>query len=410
MLEDFRLVPVAVLIVVYVLIAKRSVFGRRVEIWMAMGIGAALMLLSGSISPYEALLSENIHVLIYLVGVLLIGAALNESGLLMYYFRRLFEHEESFFRASLKLFLLIGLLSAVLMNDTLAIIMTPLMVEISKRLNINEKFLLLMLAFAVTIGSVMTPIGNPQNLIIGLQMQNAFFYFAKYLALPTLVNLLVTYYLLGVFFRSRIPKRMNVSSLDYNIKDERLAFLSKLSIVLLFALSVLNAALFFLVRRTFSLDLIALVSAFPVLLSRSSVRVLKRFDWKTIAFFVFMFIVMQAVYNSGFFQSFALGLFNNPVNIMFISIVLSQFLSNVPFVDLFVRFAGSSPINLVTLAAGSTIAGNFLVLGAASNIIIIQTAEDRGGEGLSFMDFVKYGTATTLVNAAIYLFFIYLQL
>ncbi|MGC9211785.1 MAG: SLC13 family permease, partial [Nitrososphaeria archaeon] len=309
-----------------------------------------------------------------------------------------------------KLFLLIGIASSVLMNDTLAVIMTPLMVDLSKRLKIDEKFLLLLLAFGVTVGSVMTPIGNPQNLIIGLQMTDPFYYFGKYLVLPTLINLVLTFYLLKVFFYKNANFDVEIKDLEYSIKDKTLASLSKVSLVLLIIMSLLNVLLYVLLKVTFSLGLIALLSAVPVLFTKNVKKVIKRFDWKTIAFFIFMFIVMQGVFNSGFFQSFILSFLQTPFEIMFASIILSQFLSNVPFVDLFIKFVSHTPVNLVTLAAGSTIAGNFLLLGAASNIIIIQTAEAQGGKGLSFMDFAKYGTIITIINALVYLLFIYLYL
>lgn len=83
----------------------------------------------------------------------------------------------------------IGLLSSALMNDTLALISTPLMLELSKRMKISPLPLLLTLAFAVTIGSVMTPIGNPQNLLIAIEsnIKAPFIYFLYYLAIPTLL-------------------------------------------------------------------------------------------------------------------------------------------------------------------------------------------------------------------------------
>mgnify|MGYP001772670598 CR=1 FL=1 len=403
-----QITPIIILAVVYFLIIKRRILTYNIEIWEAMGIGALLMLATGSISPLEALYSINVHVIIYLFGMLVIGAALYESGLLGHIFKSLFVNESNFTNLFLKLFLLIALASSILMNDTLAIIMTPLMVDISKRLNINEKFLLLLLAFSVTVGSVMTPIGNPQNLIIGLQMTNPFYYFGKYLILPTFINLFITFYLLKAFFYGKANYKVELKGLEYDIKDKRLASLSKISLSLLVLMSFLNVILYVLFKFTFSLDLIALLSAFPLIFTKSSKKVIKRFDWKTIAFFIFMFIVMQGVYDSGFFQSFILSFLKTPAEIMFVSIILSQFLSNVPFVDLFVKFVAHTPIDLVTLAAGSTIAGNFLLLGAASNIIIIQNSEANGGKGLSFMDFVKYGVVTTIVNALVYLGFIYL--
>src|SRR5436189_6152417 len=61
-----------------------------------------------------------------------------------------------------------GLLSAFLVNDTLALTATPIMLGLSKQMRVRPSVLLITLALGVTIGSVMTPVGNPQNLLIAL--------------------------------------------------------------------------------------------------------------------------------------------------------------------------------------------------------------------------------------------------
>ncbi|VVC72095.1 Uncharacterised protein [uncultured archaeon] len=63
--------------------------------------------------------------------------------------------------------------------------------------------------------------------------------------------------------------------------------------------------------------------------------------------------------------------------------------------------AGVGVKGLLALAAGSTIAGNMLILGAASNVIIIQNAEKKG-ETIGFMEFAKIGVPLTIVNALVY--------
>jgi len=60
---------------------------------------------------------------------------------------------------------------------------------------------------------------------------------------------------------------------------------------------------------------------------------------------------------------------------------------------------------MMALAAGSTIAGNLLILGAASNVIIIQNAE-KEGETLSFVEFFRIGALITFLDAIIYFIFI----
>jgi Na+/H+ antiporter NhaD/arsenite permease-like protein len=90
--------------------------------------------------------------------------------------------------------------------------------------------------------------------------------------------------------------------------------------------------------------------------------------------------------------------------ILVTSVVISQFISNVPFVALFqpmILQAGGSTEQLMALAAGSTIAGNLTILGAASNVIIIQNAEKQG-ETLTFWEFARVGLPLTILQVAVY--------
>lgn len=94
--------------------------------------------------------------------------------------------------------------------------------------------------------------------------------------------------------------------------------------------------------------------------------------------------------------------------ILALSVMLSQVVSNVPFVALYLPVLnqiGATAQALVALAAGSTIAGNLSILGAASNVIIIQNAE-RNGATITFLEFVKIGIPLTAVNLFVYWLFL----
>jgi Na+/H+ antiporter NhaD/arsenite permease-like protein len=118
-----------------------------------------------------------------------------------------------------------------------------------------------------------------------------------------------------------------------------------------------------------------------------------------------MFVLMQSVWQTGFFQSFVdSGAVSSVPMILASSVVISQFVSNVPFVALFqpmIMQAGGTTAQLMALAAGSTIAGNLTILGAASNIIIIQNAEKQG-ETLTFWEFGRVGVPLTVIQVVVY--------
>ncbi|MBM4432874.1 MAG: anion transporter [Chloroflexi bacterium] len=409
------MISIIILIIVFILIAVRQIGKIRLQIWQIMVLGAIGVLVTGQISPPEALKSINPDVMLFLFGVFVVGQALEESGYLSHLSYKFFSRAKSV--DSLILFILFGMgaLSAFLMNDTLAIIGTPVVLMFAKNHIIKPQILLLALAFAVTIGSVMSPIGNPQNLLIAINgnITNPFITFIKFLFVPTIINLFLAYLLLRLFYR----KHFHEKPLDHApavIKDAKLAKLSQISLILLVALVVAKIATVLAgLQIDFRLTYIALASALPIILfSPRRFMVIKRIDWFTLIFFAAMFILMQSVWDSGFFQSAlnAAHLSLTSVNmILMISVLLSQLISNVPLVALYLPMLiqlGVSTKEMVALAAGSTIAGNLSILGAASNVIIIQNAERRDGQTLTFLEFVKVGIPLTLVNVLVYWLFL----
>jgi Na+/H+ antiporter NhaD/arsenite permease-like protein len=258
----------------------------------------------------------------------------------------------------------------------------------------------------------MSPIGNPQNLLIAINgnLDSPFVVFLHSLALPTLICLLIAYIVLKLFFREEFGKSTFTQSEEV-ITDPELASTAKKALSLL---SILIICKIFLVEFfpawDFSLSWIALISASPVLLSKKRVEILKNIDWSTLVFFVSMFVLMQSVWISGTCQELLARLspqLGSVSMILALSIGLSQLISNVPFVALYLPAMGStvSQGQLMALAAGSTIAGNLLILGAASNVIIIQNAE-KEGKTISFVEFSRIGILITILDAIIYFIFL----
>jgi Na+/H+ antiporter NhaD/arsenite permease-like protein len=410
------MVSVIILLVVFVLIAVRHIGKVRLQIWQVMLLGALGVLVTGQISPPDALKAINFDVILFLFGMFIVGRALEESGYLSHLSNKFFGKAKSLDSLILLVLFGMGILSAFLMNDTLAIIGTPVVLLLAKKNDLNPKILLLTLAFAVTIGSVMSPIGNPQNLLIATNggIENPFITFFKFLSLPTLVNLFLAYLLIRLFYRGHFNNKPLNHSQGF-IKDQKLATLSKISLTLLVALIVVKVIMVFAGAGIhFRLTYIALVSAFPIIMfSPKRVTIVRDIDWHTLIFFAAMFVLMESVWDSGFFQTIldAMNLNLASVSvILIISVLLSQFISNVPLVALYLPMLTqleASTKGMLALAAGSTIAGNLSILGAASNVIIIQNAEMKSGDTLTFWEFVRIGVPLTIVNILVYwLFFL----
>jgi Na+/H+ antiporter NhaD/arsenite permease-like protein len=149
----------------------------------------------------------------------------------------------------------------------------------------------------------------------------------------------------------------------------------------------------------FPLVVIALVAAAPLLLfSPHRVALLRGIDWHNLVFFVGMFILMRSVWDTGLLQSWIPAGVVGLGEVLGAGVLGGQLVSNIPLVSLAPPLLPpEQPDLLIALAAGSTIAGNLTLIGAASNIIIVQAAERRGVQ-LGFWVFFGVGAPLTLLN------------
>jgi len=410
--------PVFILAAVFLLTAVRQVRGYRLEIWQVMCAGAAAVLLSGDLSPADALRAVDWDVLLFLLGMFAAGQVFELSGWLAHAEFEVFKRARTGGQLLGAFVFVTGLASALLMNDTLAIIGTPVALLLARKHRVPPKALLLALAFSITVGSAMSPIGNPQNLLVAVRGELAapFWTFLKYLGLPTLLNLGAVFLVVRYFYPSDFPAA-ELKHTQEPVKDKDLARLARLTAG---ALALAIGAKMVLVSVNPALDFrltwIALAAAAPgLLLSPRRLEILRKTDWGTLAFFAGMFALTRCVWDTGFFQGLIArtgaditGL--GPV--MAVSVLLSQLISNVPLVALYLpalRHAGAGTPELMALAAASTFAGNLFILGAASNVIIIRTAEKKAGETLTFGEFARAGVPLTAINGIIYWLFLRLS-
>lgn len=194
-------IAIAIFTITYVLIVGRIRF--KVPIWAAMLIGATLMLVFQIIGLENAIKSIQLDVIMFLFGMFSIVSALERSGMLRLFAIKMLSKSKTPNSLLMMFVVGMGLLSAFLVNDAIALVGIPLVIYISKHLEMRPNVLLIALAFGVTVGSVMTPIGNPQNLIIALQsgIPLPLVNFIKILAIPTLINLFLTYFILKIHFK-----------------------------------------------------------------------------------------------------------------------------------------------------------------------------------------------------------------
>lgn len=89
-----------------------------------------------------------------------------------------------------------GILSALLVNDTICLLLTPLLIAVIRRGKLPMLPYLIALATSANIGSVATLVGNPQNMIIGHFSQIPFVQFSRSLAPAAILGLGLNFVLL----------------------------------------------------------------------------------------------------------------------------------------------------------------------------------------------------------------------
>jgi Na+/H+ antiporter NhaD/arsenite permease-like protein len=413
---------------VYALMVARKQL--RVPIWTAMLIGAALMIVTQILSIEQAFNAINLEVIGFLFGMFTIVSALDRAGVIQRAAIRMLSLARTPARLLMVVVVGVGGMASFLVNDTIALVGVPLAAYAAARAGIRPVILLLGLAFGITIGSVMTPIGNPQNILIAAQsgIASPFLTFLTYLAIPTVLNLVVTYFILKMFYRRELTgQTIFLSRLEFTEKmdgfsDPRLTRLSIGILVATLGGCVLSEVLTLLNLASFSLGAVAMLGAAAMYaLSSHRVEILKGVNYPVLVFFAAMFVVMSAMWSSGA-VSMIFGTIlpdPNPADLVqstgvisAASIGMSQVLSNVPFVTVYnfvmtdSGFTGAHVDQWMMLVAASTIAGNLTILGAASNIIVIEAAEARRVPVFSFFEFLKVGSVVTSANIAVYYVFI----
>jgi Na+/H+ antiporter NhaD/arsenite permease-like protein len=410
-------IPFITLILVLFVIAIRPLIPIKISIWQVMLVGGLVVLATGSIHIHNAIKSLNWDVLGFLFGAFIIAEALESSGYLDKLLNKVFGKINSGFIILFLLMLISAIGSALFMNDTIAIIGVPIILYLIKKHENLKWPLFFGLAFSITIGSNLSPIGNPQNLLIANSgLTQPFVSFMHKLWLPSFINLAIAFVYLSLIFKKDLSHKLNKNKNKNKTNTHTHAQDTKISIdsiVSLFsgALLILLIIISAIFNHLISFSILSIIACLPILLfSKNRFKILKKIDWGTLIFFVSLFILIASVWDSGVLQQLVNksgnSLLHLPV-LMGVSVLVSQLISNVPLVALYLPILHTHHANLdlyLALAASSTIAGNLCLMGAASNIIILQRLEKTNNFKLKTGYFFLIGAPLVLINLLVYYF------
>jgi Na+/H+ antiporter NhaD/arsenite permease-like protein len=297
-------------------------------------------------------------------------------------------------------------LSAVFSNDVICLAMTPVVLRIALRREWDPVPSLLALACAANIGSALTLIGNPQNMLIGSVLQLPFAPYMRQVALPVLVSLVLLWAWLawGPGARQGAPKLHAPLAVPVPPEDDPVFDRWQTAKGLAVALALMAVFLF----TDWPRDVAALVGAGVLLLSRRlhSSHVMDFVDWPLLLLFIGLFVVNAGMAHTGLAAQAVAWLaergvqLTDPGVLLVLGVGLSNLVSNVPAVMLLLPHLGGSQVAATALALISTLAGNLLLVGSIANLIVADLARQRGVV-IDWQQHARVGVPVTLLSLAV---------
>ena len=297
-------------------------------------------------------------------------------------------------------------LSAVFSNDVICLAMTPVVLRIALRRGWDPVPSLLALACAANIGSALTLIGNPQNMLIGSVLQLPFAPYVLQVALPVLVSLVLLWAWLawGPGARQGAAELHAPLAVPVPPEDDPVFDRWQTAKGLTVALALMAVFLF----TDWPRDVAALVGAGVLLLSRRlhSSHVMGFVDWPLLLLFIGLFVVNAGMEHTGLAAQAVAWLAERGVQVtdpgvlLVLGVGLSNLVSNVPAVMLLLPHLGGSHTAGTALALISTLAGNLLLVGSIANLIVADLARQRGVV-IDWQHPARGGVPVTLLSLAV---------
>jgi Na+/H+ antiporter NhaD/arsenite permease-like protein len=175
--------------------------GFRVDRTGAAIIGATLMIATGVLTVEQAYAAINYDTIMLLFGMMIVVANLRLSGFFTVVSAWVVEHARRPIVLLAGIVAVAGVFSAFFVNDTMCLVLTPLVLEITTRLRRRPVPYLLAVAMGSNIGSVATITGNPQNMMIGSFSHISYRAFAAALAPVAVIGLVLTVAVLALVYR-----------------------------------------------------------------------------------------------------------------------------------------------------------------------------------------------------------------
>ena len=407
-------------------------------------VGLVLLLITRTVDLTTAIEFMNLHVILFLVGMMVIVGLLRRCG----FFRWLLSHVIRLSRFEphwlLIIILLLAAVMAALVDEVTSILfITALVLELCDHFGVNPVKYIIAVVLATNIGSSWTVLGNPIGILIAFESGLAFEDFIQF-ALPVgLISLFVLIIIALIWFRKDFPelreryrREMARGGIRDQAADAGVRFLAGwdeiknrkffIGSVVIFIAVVISLVIGHRLELWFGLEANTLLFATPILGAgiimlwrRDEAReyIQKDVDWWTLVFFMFLFAKAGCLQYVGLTDRLAEVMLNMSgggvnnhlpvITMLWGSGFLSALADNVVVVAGLVPVASILSTGLSTSAPwwallfGACYGGNMTMVGSTANIVALGMQERKTGHLIKLRYWLKVGLLASLIPMAI---------
>ena len=267
-------------------------------------LAAAAMLALGLVTPHQAIGSvlAGKNALLFLLSLLALSLLVGKSGFFDWAAIRCARIAQGDAHALFRNAFIAGaIITAVLSLDTTAVMLTPVMLALVKRLKVPAAPYVVLCAFVANVGSLLLPISNLTNLLFADAFHQTFAAFAARMIAPQLAALVTTFAILRWRFRRELPSRFDGESLPdpASVVPNHFFFVVCIAVLAVVLIFYFLAPLMGLEPYVFAFAASAVLAIAGLLAGRVQARTVLELSWDLFPFVIGLFIAVQGLENLG---------------------------------------------------------------------------------------------------------------
>lgn len=322
--------------------------------------------------------------------------------------------------------LISAFLSMFIDSITVILFLAAVTVELGKLLKIDPVPMILSEIFCANLGGSATMCGDPPNIIIGTSLGYSFWDFLSNTGVMAAISLVLVVFYFYFIFRKELADAAGGFTPE-NLPDPKSAIRNRRD----FAVSsvIFACAVVLLVTHAqtgLTVAFIGMAIALVTLLAsgRHMLFLLQRVDYKTLLFFVGLFVVVSGLEQTGVLEIVA-GFIGNVSGgnlrlmvaiIIWLSAVASAFIDNIPFaatmlpvIRSLAAVQGIDPATLAwALSMGTDIGGSATPIGASANVVGLSVAA-KNGHFIGWGRYCKVSAPATVIVVAVSMLFMFVR-